>query len=115
MVTIVGYKTFEKENGENFYCLVVQGGIEAVKSQQTGRTYLTAKTVNVPTTFDEQTCSGLIGERISGVVKKVKTDPYDYTVTETGEIIQLNHRYEFVNEEDSIIESNVIEQAFPIH
>jgi len=110
MVTIVGYKTFEKENGENFYCLVVQGGIEAVKSQQTGRTYFTARTVTVPTTFDEQTCSGLIGEKISGVVKKVETDPYDYTVTETGEIIQLHHRYEFVNEEDNIIESNVIQR-----
>lgn len=109
MVTIVDYKSFEKENGENFYCLVVQGGIEAVKSQQTGRTYLTAKTVNVPTTFDENTCSGLIGEKISGVVKKVETDPYDYTVTETGEIIQLNHRYEYVSDEDNIIESNVVQ------
>ena len=109
MVTILGYKTFEKENGENFYCLVVQGGIEAVKSQQTGKTYITARTVDVPTTFDEQTCSGLIGEKISGAVKKVATDPYDYTVTETGEIIQLNHRYEFVSEEDNIIDSNVMQ------
>jgi hypothetical protein len=108
MVTIVGYKTFEKENGENFYCLLVQGGLEAVKSQQTGKAYFTAKTVTVPTTFDELTCSGLIGEKINGVVKKVVTDSYDYTVSETGEIIQLNHRYEFVSEEDSIIESNVM-------
>lgn len=109
MVRIVDYKTFEKENGENFYCLVVQGGLEAVKSQQTSRTYFTARTATVPTTFDEQTCSGLIGEKISGVVKKVETDPYDYTVTETGEIIQLNHRYEYVSDEDNIIESNVVQ------
>ncbi|MBC7524412.1 MAG: hypothetical protein H7239_08250 [Flavobacterium sp.] len=109
MVTIVDYKSFEKENGEKFHCLVVQGGLEAVKSKQTGKTYFTAKTVKVPTTFDEQTCLGLIGEKISGVVKKVETDPYDYTVTETGEIIQLNHRYEFVSDEDNIIESNVMQ------
>ncbi|MGV1011360.1 MAG: hypothetical protein ACOYBS_02840 [Flavobacterium sp.] len=109
MVTIVDYKSFEKENGEKFYCLVVQGGVEAVKSQQTGKTYFTARTVTVPTTFDEQTCSGLIGEKISGVVKKVETEEYDYTVTGTGEIIQLNHRYEYVSEEDNIIGSNVMQ------
>ncbi len=110
MVTIVDYKSFEKENGEKFYCLVVQGGLEVVKSQQTGKTYFTAKTVKVPTTFDENTCLGLIGEKISGVVKKVETDPYDYTVSETGEIIQLNHKYEYVSEEDNIIESNVMQK-----
>jgi len=115
MVTIVDYKSFEKENGERFYCLVVQGGVEAVKSKQTGKAYFTTKSAKVPTTFNEQVCKSLIGEKINGVVKKVETDPYDYTVTETGEIIQLNHRYEYFSEEDSIIESNVIEQEIPIH
>jgi hypothetical protein len=108
MVTIVNFKTFEKQNGENFYALVVQGGLEAVKSQQTGKTYFTAKTVNVPTTFDEQMCKELIGTKISGHVRKIETEPYDYTVNETGEIIQLTHKYEYVSEEDDIINSNVI-------
>jgi hypothetical protein len=107
MVTIVNYKTFEKENGENFYCLVVQGGVEAVKSQQTGKTYFTTRNATVPTTFDEQTCFDLIGTKINGIVKKVETDAYDYTVADTGEIIQLNHKYEYVSDEDNIIESNV--------
>ena len=110
MVQIVNFKTFEKENGEKFNSLVVQGGLEAVKSQQTGKTYFTAKTVNVPSTFDAQTCQSLIGTKISGRVKKVETDPYDYTVIETGEIIQLSHRYEYVSEEDDIVNSNVLQQ-----
>lgn len=109
MVTIVNFKTFEKENGEKFHCLVVQGGIEVATSQQTGKTYFTARTVTVSTTFDEQTCKGLIGEKISGVVKKVETDPYDYTVSETGEIIQLTHRYEYVTDEENIIDANIIQ------
>lgn len=109
MVTIVGYKTFEKENGENFYCLVVQGGVEAVKSKQTGKTYLTSKTATVPSTFDEQVCSSLIGTKLSGVVKKVETDPYEYTNVETGEVITLNHRFEYVSEEDNIIDSNIVQ------
>ncbi|RKS01451.1 hypothetical protein [Flavobacterium sp. 102] len=108
MAKIIGYKTFEKENGEKFYCLIVQGGLEAVKSQQTGKTYFTARTVTVPTTFDEQVCSGLIGEKVNGVVKKVATAPYEYTIAETGEVVVLTHRYEFVSEEDDIIQENVI-------
>ncbi len=108
MAKIVGYKTFEKEDGEKFYCLIVQGGLEAVKSQQTGKTYFTARKVTVPTTFDEQVCSGLTGEKVNGVVKKVVTAPYEYTIAETGEVVVLNHRYEFVSEEDDIIQENVI-------
>jgi hypothetical protein len=114
MVTIVNYKRFEKENGDEFYCLVVQGGIEVVKSKQTGKTYFTAKTVNVPTTFDEQSCSSLIGTKINGVVKRVEAEAYDYVVPETGEVIELTHRYEYLSEEDNIIESNIVQQELVI-
>ena len=109
MVTIIDYKTFSKEDGEKFFGLVVQGGVEAVKSSQTGKTYLTARTVAVATTFNERTCTDLVGSKISGTIKKVETDAYDYTVTETGEVIQLKHRYEYISEEDNIIEKNVVE------
>jgi hypothetical protein len=115
MVSVIGYKTFEKENGEKFYGLVVQGEIEAVKSQQTGKTYFTARTASVPTTFDEPTCKGLVGGKIDGLVKKVETDPYDYTVKDTGEIIELNHRYEYISEEDNIIETNLVQPELVIH
>jgi hypothetical protein len=110
MVTIVDYKTFTREDEENFYGLIVQGGIEAVKSQQTGKMYFTARTVVVPTTFNEKTCCDLVGSKIPGVIKKVETDPYDYTITETGEVIELHHRYEFVSEEDHIVDNNVVKK-----
>lgn len=115
MVTIVGYKSFEKEDGENFYALIVQGKIEAAKSQQTEKTYFTARTATVPSTFDEQICKDLVGTKIEGVVKKVETDPYDYTVKGTGEIIELNHRYEYISEEDNIIETNLVQPELVIH
>lgn len=115
MVTIVNFKMFTREDGEDFYGLVVQGGIEVVKSQQTGKTYFTAKTATVPTTFDEQTCAGLIGTKLDGHVQKVECDPYDYTVKDTGEIIELYHRYDFVSEEDYIIETNLVKPELVIH
>lgn len=115
MVTIVDYKSFTKENGENFFGLIIQGGIEAVKSQQTGKTYFTARTATVPTTFTEQICVGLVGTKIEGHVKKVATEPYSYVVKETGEVIELNHRYEYISEEDNIIETNLIKPELVIH
>lgn len=112
MVTIVDYKSFEKENGENFFGLVVQGGIEAVKSGQTGKVYFTAKTARVATTFSEETCKTLLGTTLEGSVKKIVCDPYDYTVKETGEIMQFNHRYEFVTDEMEVLESHIMQEEF---
>ncbi len=34
-----------------------------------------------------------------GKVEKVETEPYDYTVKDTGEVITLTHRFEYIAEE----------------
>ena len=108
MVTIVDYKSFEKENGEKFFGLVVQGGVEAVKSATTGKSYFTARTATVPTTFNEVTCKNLIGSSLEGNVKKIECEAYNYTVKETGEELLLTHRFEYLTEEQEIIEKNVM-------
>ena len=110
MVTIVGFKTYEKEDGTTFNALVVQGGIEVVKNQETGRTYLTAKTARVSCTFDELTCETLKGTKLPGKVMKLDSEPYEYTVPNSGEILILSHKYEYVSEEDSILKENVIQK-----
>jgi hypothetical protein len=115
MVTIVDYKTYQKESdGSEFHSLVVQGGVEAVKSKGTNRTYLTARTARVSCTFNEATCKGLIGTTLPGTVKKVDTDPYEYAIPDSGEIITLNHRFEYMSEEDALIEDNVVEPSLVV-
>lgn len=111
MVTIVDYKTYQKEDGENFYALVVQGGLEAVKSKKTERTYFTTKTARVACTFGEAMCKQLIGTEMPGSIRKVEVEPYEYAIPDTGEIIELNQRNEYVGEEERIIEKNVQEKA----
>ncbi|SNR68621.1 hypothetical protein SAMN06265371_108214 [Lutibacter agarilyticus] len=108
MVTIVDYKTYEKEDGTTFNTLIVQGGIEAVKNKETGRTYLTTRTARVSCTFDELTCEALKGTQLPGSVKKVNSEPYEYTIPNTGEVVTLTHRFEFISEEESILKENVI-------
>ena len=93
MVKIVDFKTYQREDGEDFHVLVVQGGVEAVKSRETGRTYLTAKTTRVACTFDEATCESLIGTNLPGSIKRVEVEPFEFTIAETGEVVERSHRY----------------------
>lgn len=109
MVTIVDYKTYERENGTTFNTLVVQGGIEAVKSKETGKTYLTARTARVSCTFDEFMCESLKGTQLPGSVKKVVSAPYEYAIPSSGEIVTLTHRYEYLDEQETIVNNNVIQ------
>ncbi|AZA52764.1 hypothetical protein [Chryseobacterium sp. G0201] len=98
MVRIISYKTRQKEDGTSFYILEVQGGIEMVLSQATGQYYATAKKATISTTFDEETCKGLIGAEMSGKVAKITTEPYQYTIKESGEEVTLNHKYIYLPE-----------------
>ena len=109
MVTVKEIKRAVNSKGEEFYGLIVQSGAMAVKSKKSGRVYFTAKTAFVATTFDEQTAASLIGEEFEGAIKKIQTDPYEYTIEETGEIIEMSHRWEFVDPalemEEQIVEA----------
>jgi hypothetical protein len=108
MVTIVNYKPIQNENGEQFFGLEVQGGIEAVRSQETDRMYFTARKATVACTFNEVTCQTLIGEKMPGKIQKVETEPYEYIIPGTEEVITMDYRYEYISEEDSIVQDNVV-------
>lgn len=110
MVRIVNYLKRQAEQGKDFFVLELQGGIEMVMSQSTGKYYATAKKASISSTFDEDTCKALIGTEMEGNVVKTACAPFEYTVKETGEIIVLNHNYvyqpvgEIASKEDKAIQ-----------
>lgn len=108
MLKITNYKTYQKEDGTEFYALVVQGGIEAVTSQETNRTYLTIREAKVACTFNEDMCKAAIGTELEGRIERVETEPYQYTNQDTGEVMTLTHRNEFITEQEGILRNNVI-------
>ena len=110
MVRIINYKERQAEDGSTFYALEIQGGIEMIKSQESGNFYATARRASIVSTFDEATCKALVGSELSGMVEKQSCDLYEYTIKETGEVIELAHRYVYVPEN----ESKVIEKRQPI-
>lgn len=101
MVRIINFSEQTSDDGKSFFTLDVQGGIEMIKSKSTGNFYATARKTSITTTFDEATCQALIGTELPGRVEKQDCDAYEYTIKETGEIIQLSHRYQYVPETPS--------------
>jgi hypothetical protein len=99
MVRIISYKKRETEDGKEFFVLELQGGIEMVKSKETGKFYVTARKASISSTFDELTCQALIGTELPGKVEKMECEAYEYVIKDTGEVITLNHRFEYVEEE----------------
>ena len=99
MVRIVNYQKRTTEEGKVFFTLELQGGIEIVKSQETGKSYMTARKASMSCTFDELTCQSLIGTELPGSVRKVECEEYSYTIKDTGEVITLSHRFEYVEQE----------------
>lgn len=99
MVTVTGYKERQAEDGRSYFALEVQGGIEMAKSQSSGMYYATARKAQLSSTFTEDVCKTLIGKELPGSVIKEQCAPYEYTIKETGEIITLNHRYQYIPEE----------------
>ncbi len=102
MVRIINYQKRMTEEGKEFFTLDLQGGIEIVKSQETGKHYMTARKASMSCTFDEATCQSLLGTELPGSVRKVDCAEYAYTIKDTGEVITLSHRFEYVDQEPAI-------------
>ena len=102
MVRISNYQKRTTEEGKDFYILELQGEVELVKSQETGKLYMTARKASMSCTFDELTCQSLIGTELPGSVKKVACEDYSYTIKDTGEVITLSHRFEYIEQEAAI-------------
>jgi hypothetical protein len=95
MVTITGYRLAKNKDEKGFIVLELSGDIEMVQSMETGNFYATARKASITSTFSEETAKGLVGTKMPGKIVRTESDPYDYTVAETGEVIKLAHRYEY--------------------
>ena len=98
MVTVKGYSTQQSKDGSSFVKLEIQGDLLMVQSQQTGRFYATAKSCFISSTFNEDQAKLMVGKQLPGRIEKLECEPYDYAIPETGELVKLNHRYEYLPE-----------------
>lgn len=106
MITITGYEKRESEKGK-FFLLQLQGDVEINFSKKTGLPYATMKKCTIPSTLNETACRSLIGKEMAGSISKVKGDPYEYTIAETGEIVTIDYKYIYQPEESNHMEEAV--------
>jgi hypothetical protein len=111
MISIVGYRLAKSKDEKQFIALELQGDIEMVQSLETGSFYATARKASVPSTFSDSTAKGLIGTKMPAIIKRVESDPYDYTVVESGLVIKLAHKYVYSPEEAEIVHYNLLTVA----
>jgi len=102
MVTIINYKQRTTANGETFYSLILQGQLEMIQSEETGNFYATARKTSITSTLNEAACKSMIGQSVPGEIIKVECEPYEYTVAETGEVIELTYQYKYVKEDEKV-------------
>lgn len=95
MVTVKGFIERKTKEGKSFLVLELEGGIEVVTSQTTGKPYASIKRCSIPCTFDKDTARAMIGSHLEGEIIKVNCDPYLYTNPQTNEEMTLNYSYVF--------------------
>ena len=106
MVTVIGYQQRKNTEGEEFNVLILQGGIELLKSTETGNFYATAKRAAITCTFDERMCKQLIGSKLPGRVERVDCKPYEFSIPGTEEVVKLTHTFKY-NAEPATVEEHV--------
>ena len=99
MVTVIGYEPRTNSEGEVFNALILQGDVELVQSKETGNHYATARKTSITSTLGDAVCEKLVGKELPGRIIREEAEPYDFTVPETEEVIQLSHSYRYEPEE----------------
>ncbi len=95
MVTVKNYHVRQKDSGENYISLELEGDVTFVQSQNTGRFYAAAKHCFMYAAMDEKTAKALVGTQMPGSIERVACDPYEYTIPDTGEVKILSYTNEY--------------------
>lgn len=111
MVTISNYFVREGKLTKPFIALELTGDPEFIQSSTTGRFYITAKKCTISSTFTEDIAKTLIGKQLPGRINRQETDPYEYTIPATGEVVMLTHTYNYVPDEKPAMASEKPQSA----
>jgi len=116
MVTIVDFVKRTNKDGKDFNALILQSGLELVKSKETGNYYATSKRASISSTFDDAMYQSLIGQQIAGSIQRVEAQPYEFTNKTTGEVLTLTNRWVYLKEGETVEEKVIADSkvAMPV-
>ena len=98
MLKVIDAKTsVNSKTKEEYNIVVLQGNVEIQKSQATGKFYLRSKTIEIPTTLNQNEAKKLIGSSIPGEIVKVDCPEYLVPVPNSTRKLKITHTYEYSN------------------
>lgn len=112
-VTVTGFHSQVNSEGEPYFSLQLQGGVEILKSNSSGKYYAAALKTRLVTSFNEEMCRSLVGSKLPGRIEKIRVEPYEWTNPQTGEVILLRHRYEY-NPVEEPVEAQPADNGQPV-
>jgi hypothetical protein len=106
MVTVQSFTQRQTTDGRSFITLELIGGMELIQSQNTGKFYATVRKCSMPATFNEDVAAGMVGSKLPGEIIRMESEPYQYTVKSTGEVITLHHSYGYQPAQGAVVTSS---------
>ena len=111
MVKISGYQERKTSDGKKtFIVLELEGELQFLTSQITGKQYASVLKCTMPCTFDEETAKQLVGTTLPGTIEKTSCEPYDYTNPTTGDTTTLDYRYAYKAPENGLKQQEEVAQ-----
>jgi len=96
MVKVIGTETkVNPRTKENYNVIVLLGNVEIMKSKSSGKPYLTAKKVTMPTTLTSEQAAELVGTSLPGEIEKVDCPEYEIKMPGSNKKVKINHTFQF--------------------
>jgi hypothetical protein len=96
MVRIIGTETkVNPKTKEQYNVIALLGNVEILKSKSTGKPYLTAKKVTIPTTLTSEQAEELVGSSLQGEIVKVDCPEYEIKMPGSNKKVRISHTFQF--------------------
>jgi len=96
MVKIIDAQTrVNSKTKEEYNVIVLLGDVQVLNSKSSGKFYLTAKRVTLPTTLDQNQAKELVGTTLPGVIEKVDCPEYEIKMPTSNKKVKITHTFQY--------------------
>lgn len=96
MVKIIDAQTrVNSKSNEKYNVIVLLGDVQVMNSKSSGKPYLSAKKVTIPTTLDEAQAKELVGTTLPGVIEKVDCPEYEIKMPNSNKKVKITHTFQY--------------------
>jgi proteasome assembly chaperone (PAC2) family protein len=96
MVKIIDAQTrVNSKTKMEYNVIVLLGDVQVLSSKSSGKFYLSAKRVTLPTTLDQNQAKELIGTTLPGVIEKVDCPEYEIKMPNSNKKVKITHTFQY--------------------